>query len=743
VSPSTINVLLAKSRSSKDRILGGETLQGHTACVLAAADVLLAERGQASLDAAGLTGVRVERLVAVVRTAAFAHDLGKANDHFQLMVRGRRAEPQLVRHEALSLWLCWPGQPLGVWLRPAVESHTDYLLAVMAVAGHHRKFTKSAFAPEGCGAGVSLTLLLGHPDFAKVLTRGQKELNLGDPPSLKDEELTVTVRKHPRADFERWQREAEDLVRVGTEGAKLLAVAKALLLAADVAGSALWKAKEKPSWIGDQLRCRPGAAELEEIVTNKLGGQPLRPFQRAVAASDAPLTLVRAGCGTGKTAAAYQWAAERCVGRQVWVTYPTTGTATEGFRGYVRGLDGVRAMLEHGRAKVDFEILKLRGDDESATRDYDRLEAMRAWGAGVVTCTVDTVLGLVQNHRKGLYAWPGLSHAAVVFDEIHAYDDLLFGSLLRFLEALPGLPCLLMTASLPAHRLRAIEQLCRRVHGRELAVVDGPRELEALPRYRLVEADDPMALVREHVSGGGKVLWVSNTVDRCMAVAQGRPEVLVYHSRFRYVDRVRRHQAVIDAFGRAGQPAWASTTQVAEMSLDLSATLLVTDLAPVPAMIQRLGRLNRHSTPERPAPLGEFVVVPFGAQQPYPEKETMAAAQAWVDALRGRELSQRDLIDAWGQNVDEAVREAASSWLDRRFTTEPHELRESSPGLTVLLADDAPRVRRGEVEAVEVALPMPPPRGDAWKQWEVEKYHPVAPAGALTYDETRGGRWNG
>lgn len=34
---------------------------------------------------------------------------------------------------------------------------------------------------------------------------------------------------------------------------------------------------------------------------------------------------------------------------------------------------------------------------------------------------------------------------------------------------------------------------------------------------------------------------------------------------------------------------------MAEMSLDLSATLLVTDLAPVPALIQRLGRLNRRA----------------------------------------------------------------------------------------------------------------------------------------------------
>ena len=92
----------------------------------------------------------------------------------------------------------------------------------------------------------------------------------------------------------------------------------------------------------------------------------------------------------------------------------------------------------------------------------------------------------------------------------------------------------------------------------------------------------------------GKVLWVCNTVARVMDAATRAADLapMLYHSRFKYEDRVARHQALINAF-RAKGPALAICSQVAEMSLDLSADLLVTDLAPVPAMIQRLGRLNR------------------------------------------------------------------------------------------------------------------------------------------------------
>ena len=204
----------------------------------------------------------------------------------------------------------------------------------------------------------------------------------------------------------------------------------------------------------------------------------------------------------------------------------------------------------------------------------------------------------------------------------------MFGALLAFLQKLDGIPVLLMTASLPTERLEVLRKVVRN-RGDGLVEIAGPQELESLSRYcqETVSVDGVTERVRQELEANGKVLWVSNTVDRTMNSYRSCREFshsdTVYHSRFRYIDRVLRHKAVIDAFvGPGSAIAW--TSQVAEMSLDLSASLLVTDLALIPALIQRLGRLNRRAKSDSD-PIRPFIVLEptnkRGEFSPHPYKQ--------------------------------------------------------------------------------------------------------------------------
>ncbi len=125
-------------------------------------------------------------------------------------------------------------------------------------------------------------------------------------------------------------------------------------------------------------------------------------------------------------------------------------------------------------------------------------------------------------------------------------------------------------------------------------------------------ADRLLSLLRDSLSGGGCALVVRNTVKRAqdtfdqLAQAFAPGEVSLHHSRFLASDRARNDAWLTSAFGPPGKGPRPDrhvvvATQVAEQSLDVDFDLLVTDLAPIDLLLQRIGRIHRHV---RPRPQG-------------------------------------------------------------------------------------------------------------------------------------------
>jgi CRISPR-associated endonuclease/helicase Cas3 len=750
------NRLWAKSKRPDEPEHPSMFLPGHLADVYHAAERVLDATGDDQLKALGLNpGDYRDRFRHIVLLAATVHDLGKANDHFQGMICGKRdvrVNPQGLRHEWVTLLML---QNLRGWLLPAVGGlEADVAIIEWAVAGHHPAYDHASPPRDNPpGSGTEINFLTGHADCRTALAWLGHTFQVGAPPDTTTAKRNLVGATGLFADIATWYRRSQrtwDSLKKSPD-ARMVAAVKDCLIAADVAGSALPKVKpndpQRWGWISESFAAKPEPDDLQRVVTHRLKGGTPRGFQNLVADSRAEVTFVKAGCGSGKTVAAYMWAAANHPTRRLYFCYPTTGTATEGFKDYLfepeGELGGLGAKLFHSRRDVDFEIvLTTGGDTKSADADTAaRLDSLEAWATPIVACTVDTVLGLVQNNKRGLFAWPALAQSAFVFDEIHAYDDRLFGALLRFLRDVPGLPVLLMTASLPTAREEALRYVLGQL-GREFRPIPGPPELEERRRYRKAAAidNDPLPLVREVLAAGAKVLWVCNTVSRVMDAAGRAKEFrpLMYHSRFKYEDRVARHKAVIDAFKGNG-PALAICSQVAEMSLDLSADLLVTDRAPVPALIQRLGRLNRRA--EDGDPTKPFFIVEPDRPLPYTQAD-LQAAQTWHKKLPGDGISQRHLADAWEQTSDGVPELVGSAWLDGGPATTVTELRDGSAGITVLMAEDRPRVEARPKGLARLVLPMPPPPPAlSWREWPKERGLPVAPPGAIQYDSMRGAEW--
>jgi len=750
--------LWAKSQKQDEDFRPSMLLPQHLRDVYEAARRVLEATATDQLLALGLDpAVYLDRFRRIVLLSAAVHDLGKANDHFQEMILGKRDPremPQGLRHEWVTVLML---QQLRDWLLPAVNnSLQDFAYVEWAVAGHHPALHHASPPCQAVeNSGNEIRGWFAHEDYQAALSDLHRLFSLGQPPTLSNS-IWKFGGGNPVFDeiCKRWfKRQNRIWDELPPEEKRLVAAAKDSLIAADVAGSALPK-DANANWgrITASLGNKPEVGDLQAVVDHRLKEKSLRGFQEDVAGSQGTVTYVKAGCGCGKTLAAYAWAAQRFPTRRLYFCYPTTGTATEGFKDYLfdeaEQIPRIGAKLFHGRSQVDYEIILTSGRDtgEDELESWSRRDALESWSTPVVTCTVDTVLGLVQNNRRGLFAWPALAQAAFVFDEIHAFDDRLFGALLRFLHDLPGLPVLLMTASLPRAREEALREVLAK-QGRDLRPIPGPAELEDRHRYHRenCSGNDPLPSVLQTLATGGKVLWVCNTVDRVMQAAarceEAGAQPLIYHSRFRYVDRVERHRDVIRAFDpkQNSGAALAICSQVAEMSLDLSAALLVSDLAPVPSLIQRLGRLNRKA--EVGDPTRPFLIVAGEAGRPLPYQEAeLEAARSWLKKLPSQEISQRILATSWEQTDDQPPCPIESAWLDGGPTTSVCELREGATGVSVMREEDLPAVQKHPSDLVRYTLPMPSPPRD-WHAWPRLRGVPIAPSGSILYGPKRGAKW--
>jgi CRISPR-associated endonuclease/helicase Cas3 len=783
----------------------------HSRDVAQACTALVEVIGQLVLERTGLTQTDLEAFKKAMAAVGWFEDLGKANSHFQEMVTTAPQLIQLLRHETLSGLLLWRRE-MRKWLKPALGEW--FIPALWAAMGHHRKFARDTQASEA----PALTVWLNHPDFRQMLVELGERLELKTPPPTFSAPLIIAPdNRNPNAVSAR--RALQNLKKyfnrlwkqLAPKCSKRLAVMKALGIAADVAASAVAasavaaQGQSAANYSLDTfVRETLGHVGLDAAGFDRLIGEwawkatgqtrpsnapqlppgfASRPFQLEVATSKSFVTLACAGCGSGKSLAAYLWAQawQQHTGQtnfRLFFCLPTTGTTTEHFKDYALEA-GLSAALTHSRSTVDLKALAETADRESdvdasnakraaqrALDDLrDKIEALSLWDTPLVVTTADTVLGLMANARRSLYAFPAIALSAIVFDEIHAFDDRLFGHLLAFLRFFPRQPVLLMTASLPQHRLAALQKVRP-----DLQIVAGPAKYEQLPRYKLRYRSSPKKVwqaVADCIAQGGKVLWVRNRVEwanKTYAACRKRfpqVEVNVYHSRFRYKDRSRLHHYVIGKFkGKDAQIL--VTTQVAEMSLDLSADLLITDIASVPALIQRMGRANRRSTPQHPQPPRPVLVCPLPPQAnerdnpalPY-EAEDIATAKGWLAHLLAlkKPLSQRDLADAFGSlspGKDFDVEQAweAACFVSGGWETRPGMTRSEGYTVNVILEADWKAYGQSEpgrdwLIEHEVAIPF---RTEVLR-WETVGSRRLAPAKRVAYDfnpktkKGTGARW--
>jgi CRISPR-associated endonuclease/helicase Cas3 len=403
----------------------------------------------------------------------------------------------------------------------------------------------------------------------------------------------------------------------------------------------------------------------------RFGREP-RPVQLAAVetalAQDRPgMVVVEAPMGEGKTEAALL-AAEALAARSgadgVFVALPTRATTDAMFGRVVEWMQALpglavdtSVLLAHGTASLDdrYRGLLRRGvhgvgedgcGDEVGIAHHWLRGRKKGPLAQFVIGTVDQVLvaGLKSRHLALRHL--ALAGKVVVVDEVHAYDVFMSRYLDRVLHWLGsyGTPVVLLSATLPAHRraelLAAYDAgaadpatgaaypvvTATGAPARTAPASGAPRPvvLERLVEHPdLDDLDALIDLLRTGLADGGCAVVVRNTVARVQRTADrlveefGADQVTVTHSRFLACDRARLDADLLRRFGPSGEhrPGFhvVVASQVVEQSLDVDFDLMVTDLAPVDLVLQRIGRLHRHHR-ERPPGLARARCVLTGAE---------------------------------------------------------------------------------------------------------------------------------
>lgn len=260
----------------------------------------------------------------------------------------------------------------------------------------------------------------------------------------------------------------------------------------------------------------------------------------------------------------------------------------------------------------------------------------KAMLSSFVAGTVDQLLfaGLKSRHLALRHL--AVAGKVVVIDEAHAYDTYMSVYLDRVLSWLGAyrVPVVVLSATLPAGRRRELaEAYAGKATGEAAAAFDAVAQAGDYPLLTAVtpggtpvirrpaasargtdveleRLDDDLDVLADRLetelAQGGCVLVVRNTVRRVLEAAAalrqrfGDANVTVAHSCFIDVDRAAKDAGLLTHFGPPGKtdrPQGAHivvASQVAEQSLDVDFDLLVTDLAPVDLLLQRMGRLHRH-----------------------------------------------------------------------------------------------------------------------------------------------------
>lgn len=500
------------------------------------------------------------------------HDIGKAHPEFQKRLKGNTRPTKVFRHEIASLFFI------------SLFPESEHPALIEMVVGHH----KSIKTGDGIGEKGLLDLAnneeyedyhLGKWDTWSIEANtlldffGIKTVVISESEALDNLEYVVRYCKKQvkQKGFSEW---------------------RGLLMGADHFASALINSTEK-----ELKKCfiSPNLSFFERK-------GDLFPLSLMDASSTKKHSLVVACTGAGKTDFLFR----RCNSR-VFYTLPFQASINAMFK-------RVAKDLEKDNPNFDIRVLHAASSVivKHETEEEDK-KLQSLIGSSIKILTPHQLASLVFGLRGYESLILDLKGSDIIIDEIHTYSGVSQAIVLKLIEILKSIDCGIHigTATMPSVLYNKILNL---LGSDVLEVVLPTHELEKFNRhktFKISSFENSIPIIIKALSLNQKVLIVMNRVANAQKVFDELsdlfPEIdkLLLHSRFKRGDRNKKEKELIglDDFGESlnqfntsKEACIVVSTQIVEVSLDISFDLMITECAPLDALAQRFGRINRKRT---------------------------------------------------------------------------------------------------------------------------------------------------